>query len=447
MLRAQLCVSVAGLLASWAPQAGSEPHAHAYAHAHGEDRIREVASGLFSALDANSNGMLTKIELLRDLDGEAASVSDTATLLGISVESGEKLLQACDADGNRAISELELWEYLRDAHLTEAGVDNSSEKQEADAQQSEEPLWSDANGYVIGCMCQGRFGNQFDYMLSFIEHAKRLNRTAILPPWVEYNALKETNEYPYYPGFSEFFKVESIRRYHRAIDAFEFMATYGSKWRRLGVIGYSASARAENFEKGVPRAGFWKSLGIKFDRFEQLSARARSGSTDDVNHPVLAVDCVPGKYPAPASLNNLARYFEWSSTIDLAATKFIEKQFGHRDQVFVAVQWRQEFAARTQNSGKCSGFSVSQCSPYIDDAANRAVAAGERPGATARPGGYATELCAPSLDSMRVLLGEARAAAGPSAKLFVASDTSLGELGELGELFRELGAVTQEGGE
>ena len=435
----QLCVALAGLL-TWAQQAGSE------AHAHGEDRIREVASGLFRTLDANANGMLNKIELLRDLDGEAA-ISDTATLLGIGVDSGEKLLQACDADGNRAISELELWEYLRDAHLAEMGPKDSSEEEHAQqSEDTEEPQWGDENGYVIGCICQGRFGNQFDYMLSFIEHAKRLNRTAILPPWVEYNALKETNEYPYYPAFAEFFKVESIQRYHRAIDAFEFMATYGSKWRRLGVIGYSVSARAENFEKGVPRAGFWKTLGIKFDRFEQLSARARSGSANDINHPVLAVDCVPGKYPAPASLNKLVRYFDWSSAIDLAASNFIEQYIGHRDQAFVAVQWRQEFAARAQNSGSCSGFSVSQCSPYIDGATSRA-AVGERPGGAARSGVYATELCAPSLDSMRALLKEARAAAGPSAKLFVASDTSLAELGELGELFRELGAVTQEGGE
>jgi hypothetical protein len=421
--------------------------ATAYPHQeHGEERLREVASGLFSALDANTNGMVNKIELLRDLDGEAA-VSDTAALLGVGVESGEKLLRACDVDGDKAISELELWEYLRDAHRTE--MDGKESTREDVQQQSEEPPWGDENGYVIGCICQGRFGNQFDYMLSFIEHAKRLNRTAILPPWVEYNAQKETNEYPYYPGFSEFFKVDSIQRYHRAIDAVEFMATYGPKWRRLGVVGYSALARAENFEKGVPRAGFWKRLGIKFDRFQQLSSGARSGSTDDVNHPVLAVDCVPGKYPAPASLNKLVRYFEWSSEIDLAATEFIEQYIGHRDQPFVGVQWRQEFAARTQNSGKCSGFSVSQCAPYVDGIVSRVAAGGgldDSAGAGGRSNQYASELCAPSLDSMRTLLRAARTAAGPSAKLFVASDASMAELGVIGELFREFGAVTQTGG-
>ena len=154
-----------------------------------------------------------------------------------------------------------------------------------------------------------------------------------------------------------------------------------------------------------------------------------------------------------------AQYFEWSSEIERAAAELIEQSLGRHP--FVAVQWRQEFARRATHSGQCSGFSVSQCAPYVDAAASGDRGAvtereteGQRErgtvGAAAatgvRKGAYPSELCAPSLDSMRALLEAAIKASGPSAKLFVASDTAMGELGEVGELFAELGAVTQAGG-
>ena len=151
------------------------------------------------------------------------------------------------------------------------------------------------------------------------------------------------------------------------------------------------------------------------------------------------MDCVSGKYPAPAALNKLAPYFEWSSQIEMVTRRFIEQFIGH-DQPLVAVQWRQEFAKRTQNSGKCSGFSVSQCAPYIERPPGVAPGAGGR-------NHFPSEVCAPTLDSMRTLLDATLAAAGPSAKLFVASDASMAELGELGDLFGEFGAVTLSGGE
>ena len=99
--RSMLCaVCAAALLAR------AQPTGHETEHS----AIRESAAGLFSVLDANRNGMLNKVELLQR---EGVAISDVRAL-GIAVEDGvEGLLQACDGDGNRAISEEELWVRAR----------------------------------------------------------------------------------------------------------------------------------------------------------------------------------------------------------------------------------------------------------------------------------------------------------------------------------------------
>ena len=72
----------------------------------------------------------------------------------------------------------------------------------------------DSNGYIMYCPCMGRFGNQADHFLGALGFAKGLNRTLVLPPWVEYRRGQPSSiQVP----FNSYFKVTELEKYHRVV--------------------------------------------------------------------------------------------------------------------------------------------------------------------------------------------------------------------------------------
>ena len=223
------------------------------------------------------------------------------------------------------------------------------------------PVW-DSKGYILGCLCGGRFGNQFDSMLGFMEYAKQIDRTAVVGPWIEYNVKHETGQYPYFPAFSEFFDVERLGEYHRAIDMNDFLHFFADRWKEAGVVGYSALGES-NFAGGAPRGPFWEHIFKKggipgFDKYVTFTAHHHQDVPPAlaIEHPILALDCVPGRYPAPRHLDSIAQHFVWGGIIAKMARGVVSKSIG--SEKFVAVHFRNEFGG---GSGHCGGFSSVQC--------------------------------------------------------------------------------------
>jgi hypothetical protein len=105
---------------------------------------------------------------------------------------------------------------------------------------SEQPPEWDPKGYVIAFACQGRFGNQMDYLLGTMDYATQVDRTLILPPWVDYNAKKTTGKYPWFPWFKEYFNVDKLAKYHRSDPSFIYQLWIHAALKHCVCMGWVA---------------------------------------------------------------------------------------------------------------------------------------------------------------------------------------------------------------
>ncbi|XP_014204453.1 GDP-fucose protein O-fucosyltransferase 1 [Copidosoma floridanum] len=196
----------------------------------------------------------------------------------------------------------------------------------------------DISGYIAYCPCMGRFGNQADHFLGALGFAKALNRTLILPPWVEYRTGEvKSIQVP----FDTYFNVSELEKYHRVILMEDFMRDIAPvHWPPEERIAFCYSARGTidscNAKDGNPFGPFWDTFTIDFVGSEfygplhydmhhsdmKLQWRQRYTSA---KWPVLAFTGAPASFPVQLENKQLHKYLVWSDDMISRAKKFIKK--------------------------------------------------------------------------------------------------------------------------
>jgi hypothetical protein len=153
--------------------------------------------------------------------------------------------------------------------------------------------------------------------------------------------------YPYFWYFTDIFSSEKLASYGvKVIDLGVFIAHFKEKWAEFGYVGHCTypDTRPEGWADNCmtddsPKEPFWRNLCIKFDSYDMLPTPSHR-MIKKVKHPVVALDCSGGSYPAAERLDPIAKFLVWSDPIRLEALAFIKANL---PRPYVGAHIRQAF--------------------------------------------------------------------------------------------------------
>uniref|UniRef100_A0A1A9V1L9 GDP-fucose protein O-fucosyltransferase 1 n=1 Tax=Glossina austeni TaxID=7395 RepID=A0A1A9V1L9_GLOAU len=207
---------------------------------------------------------------------------------------------------------------------------------------SAEPI-VDSNGYLTYCPCMGRFGNQADHFLGALAFSKALNRTLVVPPWVEYRRGEtRSKQVP----FDSYFSLYPIKEYHRVILMEEFMNELAPKlWPEEKRISFCYMERKSIYledankadchaKEGNPFGPFWDTFGVNFSNSEFYGPLHFDIHHSDISDkwnaqyppqrwPVLAFTGAPASFPVQQDNRHLHKYLKWNRKFQDDARQFI----------------------------------------------------------------------------------------------------------------------------
>ena len=195
---------------------------------------------------------------------------------------------------------------------------------------SEDRFEFDPNGYVIFCLCMGRFGNQAEHFLGSMSFAKGLNRTLVIPPFITYKNIP----------FKEWFRLDKLNEFHRSISAEDFMEHVAPKhWpegKRFGFCWLPSYADQQvcQMKNGNPSTNFWNELGVaKFDKsivydFSFYEYDRWKNEFPSSKYPVIALKGAPATFPMLREHRDNQKYLVWSEKIKSQLDEYIGKTFG-----------------------------------------------------------------------------------------------------------------------
>jgi len=282
----------------------------------------------------------------------------------------------------------------------------------ADAAIAAPSLVWDERGYALYCFCMGRWGNQMDFFLTAMDWALRVGRVTVLPPIVDYN--HPSGEYPYFHRFLDFFEEEPLHKaLPGAVDAGAFLRQFKGRWEAQpgGVQGFCPTYGGEFSDdcmtQGVPREPFWKHLNVSFDKLHALPTRDPADVVrlaPAAEHPIFALNCIPGSYPVAEEHEHLHRHLRWNQRMLGRANAIANRLFV--GQPFIGVHLRlgsdmAEVCEQVPDAGMDSGFfSSRQC-----------------------PGQFTKPVCLPPASTVDAHLKQVVAANGIK-RIFVATDST-----------------------
>lgn len=222
-------------------------------------------------------------------------------------------------------------------------------------------------GFLVYCHCMGRFGNQVDHLLGALAWAKRINRTLVIPPFIEYSRGVTS-----FRPFAALFDLRSINEYHFAVDMETFMAEQApAVWPAGNRSVYCISnnelvdCRAKN---GNPPGTFWDHFHVDFahqigHQLHYASApSAWAALYPPALYPVVATSNAPGPYPVMASNRALQRYLRWNRSDDESVNRFLAHHIGNKSWIAAHFRAGSDWTRACQHAeGLVSYMSSPQC--------------------------------------------------------------------------------------
>ncbi|XP_067940742.1 GDP-fucose protein O-fucosyltransferase 1-like [Watersipora subatra] len=237
----------------------------------------------------------------------------------------------------------------------------------------------DTNGYILYCPCMGRFGNQADQFLGALNFAKQLNRTMVLPHWIEFDFTRGATSMQI--PFNKYFKVEPLLKYHRVMLMQDFMDKLAPEiWPkgkrtvfcyRVRDITSTSKPNSCNAKDGNPFGPFWDFFNVDFDSDEFYAPLLWNERDFDQWRqkypphlwPVIAFTGAPAEFPVSEANAKLHRYLQWSDDMENKAQAVIES---HLKRPFlgahlrIGIDWQR--SCRHMEDGKPQHlFSTAQC--------------------------------------------------------------------------------------